>query len=150
MSIVDQLQINRFQDEWHQATVNILFTNNWLTKILELRASKKDITLQQFNVLRILRGQYPKAASNKLIKSRMITSMPDISRLVERLVAKGLVARTQNNADKRSVDLVITDKGFELLEDLEEEMSLSNILSQNLSQKEALQLSKLLDKLRGE
>lgn len=150
MGIIDQLQIKKFQDEWHQATVNILFTNNWLSKILEGRAAKRDLTLQQFNVLRILRGQYPKAASNKLIKSRMVTSMPDISRLVERMVNKGLVERTQNNADKRSVDLVITAKGLQLLEELQEEMSLTNILSQHLTAKESLQLSKLLDKLRGE
>lgn len=150
MSIKDQIKINQFQDDWHQATINILFTNNWLVKELELRANRKDITLQQFNVLRILRGQHPNVSSNALIKERMIYNTPDISRLVERMVLKGLITREQNPIDKRSVDLLISDKGIELLKELEEDMKLGDILFKNISAKEALQLSELLDKLRGE
>jgi len=150
MKIVDQLKINRFQNEWHRATINILFTNNWLTKELEHRANRKDITLQQFNVLRILRGQHPNAVTNTTVKERMISSTPDISRLIERIVAKDLVIRKQNTIDRRSVDLNITDKGLQLLEELEEEMLLGDILFKNISEEEALQLSELLGKLRGE
>lgn len=150
MKINDQVKVSRFQNQWHKATVNILFTNHWLSKELESRAVRKDITLQQFNVLRILRGQFPKAVSNTLVKERMINSTPDISRLVERIVLKGLVNRTQSKNDKRSVDLIITDKGIQLLETLEEEMLLGDILFKNISEEEALQLSDLLDKLRGE
>lgn len=150
MKINDQIKVSRFHNDWHRATINILFTNNWLTKELESRANRKDITLQQFNVLRILRGQFPKAISNSLVKERMINATPDISRLVERIVLKGLANRSQNRIDKRSVDLIITDKGIKLLEDLEEEMKLGDILFKNISEAEALQLSELLDKLRGE
>ncbi|MBL1411143.1 MarR family winged helix-turn-helix transcriptional regulator [Sphingobacterium faecale] len=150
MGIEDRIKTNRFQDDWHRATINILFTNNWLSNLLEDRASRKNITLQQFNVLRILRGQYPKPASNATIRDRMISSTPDISRLVERIVTKGLVTRTKNKADKRSVDLLITEKGLQLLEELEADMNLSNMLSKNLSAPEAKLLSDLLDKLRGE
>lgn len=150
MGIEDRIKSSRFQDDWHKATVNILYTNNWLSSLLESRASKKKITLQQFNVLRILRGQYPKPASNSLIKERMINSMPDISRLVERIVAKGLVSRSKNKSDKRAVDLLITEKGLQLLEELEADMNLSAMLSENLSEQEAVILNGLLDKLRGE
>lgn len=150
MKMIDQIKVSNFQNDWHRATVNILFTNNWLTNMLENRASRKEITLQQFNVLRILRGQFPNAVSNTLVKDRMIHSTPDISRLVDRIVLKGLVQRTQNTIDKRSVDLLITEKGMELLEELEEEMILGDVLFNNISEEEALQLSKLLDKLRGE
>lgn len=150
MKMIDQIKVSNFQNDWHRATVNILFTNNWLTNVLENRANRKEITLQQFNVLRILRGQFPNAVSNTLVKDRMIHSTPDISRLVERIVLKGLVQRTQNTIDKRSVDLLITDKGMQLLEELEEDMMLGDVLFKNISEKEALQLSKLLDKLRGE
>lgn len=150
MKINDQIKVDRFKNEWHEATIKVLYTNNWLTKELERRANRKDITLQQFNVLRILRGQYPKAVSNTTVKERMINSTPDISRLVERIVQKELVQRTQNEVDKRSVDLLITKQGMKLLEELEEEMLLGDILYTNLTDKEALQLSHLLDKLRGE
>lgn len=150
MKIKDQIKVGRFKHEWHEATINVLYTNNWLTKELEKRASRKDITLQQFNVLRILRGQYPKAISNTVVKKRMISSTPDISRLVDRIVQKELVQRTKSSTDKRSVDLLITEQGLRLLEELEEEMLLGDILCKNISDKEALLLSQLLDKLRGE
>lgn len=150
MSIEDRIKTSRFHDDWHKATVNILFTNNWLSNVLEARASKKNITLQQFNVLRILRGQYPNPASNVMIKERMISSTPDISRLVERIVSKGLITRTKNKSDKRAVDLLITEKGLQLLEELEADMHLSPMLSEFLSPDEAKLLSELLDKFRGE
>lgn len=150
MSIEDRIKTSRFHDDWHKATVNILFTNNWLSNVLEARASKKNITLQQFNVLRILRGQYPNPASNVMIKERMISSTPDISRLVERIVSKGLITRTKNKSDKRAVDLLITEKGLQLLEELEADMHLSPMLSESLSPDEAKLLSELLDKFRGE
>ncbi|ERJ59463.1 MULTISPECIES: MarR family winged helix-turn-helix transcriptional regulator [Sphingobacterium] len=150
MGIEDRIKTSRFQDDWHKATINILYTNNWLSNLLEDRASRKSITLQQFNVLRILRGQYPKPASNSTIRERMINTTPDISRLVERIVTKGLVTRTKNKADKRAVDLLITEKGLQLLEELEADMNLSTILSKNLTAQEAQLLSDLLDKMRGE
>lgn len=150
MGIEDRIKTSRFQDDWHKATINILYTNNWLSNLLESRASKKKITLQQFNVLRILRGQFPNPASNAMIKERMINSTPDISRLVERIVTKGLITRTKNKSDKRAVDLVITEKGLQLLEELEADMNLSAMLSENLSEQEAVVLNNLLDKLRGE
>ncbi|TDQ81756.1 MarR family winged helix-turn-helix transcriptional regulator [Sphingobacterium yanglingense] len=150
MGIEDRIKTSRFQDDWHKATINVLFTNNWLTNLLEERASRLSITLQQFNVLRILRGQYPKPASNATIRERMINSTPDISRLVERIVTKGLVTRTKNKTDKRAVDLLITEKGLQLLEELEADMNLSTILSENLTTQEAQLLSDLLDKMRGE
>lgn len=149
MKIEDQIKSKGFQDEWHKATVNILYSHNWLTKILESRANQWNITLQQYNVLRILRGQYPNPVSNRLIKDRMITDTPDISRLVERIVNKGMVERTKSNIDKRSVDLIITQKGLQLLEDLDKEMMITDILAQNLTEKEAKSLNSLLDKLRG-
>ncbi len=149
MKIEECIKIKNFIDDYHRATVNILYTNNWLTKILEQRANRCHITLQQYNVLRILRGQYPNSASNSLIKDRMVSSTPDISRLVDRIVLKGLISRQQNTQDKRAVDLKITEKGLQLLENLEHDMMLSNLLCHNLTEGEALTLSNLLDKLRG-
>ena len=84
-----------------------------------------------------------------LIKQRMISAMPDISRLIDRLICKDLVSRTQNEKDKRSVNLIITKKGLELLEELETDMMLHDVLLENLTEEEATTLNNLLDKLRG-
>ncbi|GAA4173182.1 MarR family winged helix-turn-helix transcriptional regulator [Sphingobacterium ginsenosidimutans] len=149
MKIEDEIKVSKFSNEWHRCTVNILYTYNWLNNELEQRAAKEGITLKQFNVLRILRGQYPKPATNNLIKSRMLSTTPDISRMMDRMVTKGLVSRCQSGGDKRAVDLVITDKGLKILENLEEPMLMTDILSDRISEKEAIQLSALLDKLRG-
>ncbi|HMR20453.1 MAG TPA: MarR family transcriptional regulator [Sphingobacterium sp.] len=149
MRIEDCIKIKGFLDDYHRVTVNVVYTSNWLTTILEHRANHHGITLQQFNALRILRGQYPNVASNAMIRERMVTGTPDISRLVDRLVLKGLVFRHKNVTDKRAVDVKITQKGLQLLEDIEEEMMLSKNLCQNLTTEEACLLSHLLDKLRG-
>lgn len=149
MKIEEEIKVKSFSSDWQRASINIVYTANWLSLILEKRAAKKQITLQQFNVLRILRGQLPNPSTNNLLKSRMITNTPDISRLVDRIVAKGLVSRCKNKEDKRAVDLFITDKGLALLEEIEDDMMLNDLLPQNLSEQEAFQLSELLDKFRG-
>lgn len=149
MKIEDAVKVTKFKNSWHKATVNLVYTTNWVNLTLEKRASRYHITLQQFNVLRILRGQFPTPVTNNLLKSRMITNTPDISRLIDRLVAKELVSRCKSEGDKRAVDLLITDQGLKLLEELEEDMLMGDILPKNISEKECEQLSNLLDKFRG-
>lgn len=149
MNIKDEVKVTKFGDDWHKATVNILYTYNWLMKELENRAAKEGITGNQFNVLRILRGQYPKPATNNLVKTRMLTPTPDISRLIDRLELKGLVSRCKSGSDKRSVDLMITQAGLDKLAILEDTMLLKDLLPNNISRDEAVILSDLLDKLRG-
>lgn len=149
MKIEEEIQTRKFHSEHHKATLNIVFTSNWLSGILEKRADKQQITLQQFNVLRILRGQYPKPATNNLLKERMLDKMPDVSRIIDRLVAKKLVSRCKNDSDRRAVDVRITEKGLQVLEQLEEEMLLMDILPGNINEEECRQLNGLLDKLRG-
>lgn len=150
MSLEEKLKIKKFASDWHRATLDIVYTSNWLIAELEKRANKRDITMQQFNVLRILRGQFPKPATNNLLKDRLITATPDISRLVDRIVAKELVSRCKNDTDKRAVDLLITEKGFQLLAEIEEEMMLTDLLPNHITEEECQQLSKLLEKFRGE
>lgn len=149
MEIAEEIQANKFTDEYHKMTVNILFTSYWLTGFLEQRASMENITLHQFNVLRILRGQYPQACTNSMIKERMLERKSDISRIVDRLVSKGLVHRCKSDCDGRAVALTITEDGMHALQNLEEPMLLREILPKNLSKSECSQLNFLLDKLRG-
>ena len=147
--IEELVKVKQFASPWHRATINIIYTNNWLNVMLEKRANAKQITLQQFNVLRVLRGQYPNPVTNNLLKERLLTKTPDISRLVDRIVSKGLVSREKNSVDKRAVDLLITDKGLELLEEIETDMMLDDVLPENISSDDCLKLSELLDKFRG-
>jgi DNA-binding MarR family transcriptional regulator len=105
--------------------------------------------MQQYNILRILRGQHPQPATINLLKERMLDKMSDASRIVERLVQKGLVSRCTNERDRRAVDIMINDKGLEILKTLDLELNINNILKNNLSDEEAVQLNILLDKMRG-
>ena len=109
----------------------------------------EDITVQQYNVLRILRGQYPKPCNLKLIKERMLDRMSDASRIVDKLKAKGLLERHECPNDRRNVDLLINDKGLELLKALDHIDEEFKSTFKNLSVAEAKQLNDLLDKARG-
>src|SRR5690606_22682725 len=107
------------------------------------------ITLQQFNILRILRGQHPQPATVNLLKERMLDKMSDASRIVERLVKKKLAVREVNRKDRRAVDIYITEKGLELLKKLDEKDLGTDVLRKNLSHEETDMLNRLLDNMRG-
>lgn len=149
MRIEDEIKVKKFHNERHKATINILFTGSWINDILEKRAGEQQITIQQFNVLRILRGQYPNPATNRMVKERMIDKMPDVSRIMDRLVSKGLVSRSKNATDRRAVDVVITQKGLEVLAELDESMLMMDILNEHISEEECQLLNGLLEKMRG-
>jgi len=85
-----------------------------------------------------------------MLKERLLTTTPDISRLVDRIVAKKLVSRCKNASDKRAVDLVITDLGLQLLEEIEDDMMMVDLLSPNITEEECVQLYNMLYRFRGE
>ena len=129
--------------------INILYTYGWLLERIKNFLAKEDITHQQFNILRILRGTSPKPLSTLQIRERMLDKMSDTSRIVDRLITKGLVKKGTCKSDRRLVDVTITDKGKKMLERLDERQDeLDNIMG-NLTEKEAATLSELLDKIRG-
>jgi len=149
MRIDDEIQSSKFEDNYHKAVINISYTYGWLNNTFKCKFEKHKLTNQQFNVLRILRGQYPKPATVNLIKERMIDKMSDASRIVDRLVQKGLVSRCTNSKDRRAVDIRISDDGLKILSIMDNEFKTKELLKNNLSEEEAAQLSALLDKLRG-
>jgi len=149
MELEKEIQSSKFEDNYHKAVVNISYTYNWLNNILRVRLEKHNITAQQFNILRILRGQYPNAATVNLLKDRMIDKMCDASRIVDRLVQKKLVTRCTNSKDRRAVDIRISDEGLKILSMIDQELKMKDLLNQNVTEEEADVLCKLLDKLRG-
>jgi DNA-binding MarR family transcriptional regulator len=149
MRIEDEIQSTNFEDNYHKAVINVAYTQGWLANYFRCHFDKHNITQQQFNILRILRGQYPKPATINLLKERMIDKMSDASRIVDRLVQKGLVSRCTNNKDRRAVDIRISDEGLATLSKMDGEFKTKEVLSKNLTEDEAAALSDLLDKMRG-
>ncbi|HEY2581367.1 MAG TPA: MarR family transcriptional regulator [Mucilaginibacter sp.] len=149
MRIEEEIQSNKFEDNYHKAVINISYTSGWLSNVFRDKFEKHNLTQQQFNILRILRGQYPKPATVNLLKERMIDKMSDASRIVDRLVQKGLVSRCTNTKDRRAVDIRISDAGIDVLDKMDKDFRTKDILKNNLSEEDAAKLSDLLDKLRG-
>jgi len=149
MRIEEEIQSDKFEDNYHKAVINISYTYGWLNNALRCQFEKHNLTPQQFNVLRILRGQYPKPATVNLLKERMLDKMSDASRIVDRLVQKGLVSRCTNTKDRRAVDIRISDTGMEVLNKMDTEFKTKDFLKNNLTEEEAGKLSELLDKIRG-
>lgn len=149
MKLEDEIVQKKFKSEYHKVAVNIVYTSNWLNRFFQEELKPHKITHQQYNILRILRGQHPKPASIKLIKERMLDKMSDASRIVEKLRLKSLVKREECESDRRNVDIIITDKGLHLLKDLDTIEDRSKKLISTLNEKEVTQLNKLLDKMRG-
>lgn len=149
MKLEDEIFQNKFRNEYHKATVNIIFTYGWVRAYQEKILKPCGITMQQFNILRILRGQHPKPANIKLIRERMLDRMSDCSRIVEKLRVKRLLKRTICAADRRYVDVIITKKGLDLLAKLDPVTEAADKYFENLNEKEVNQLNNLLDKLRG-
>ncbi len=128
--------------------INLLYTTNWLNAKYDSFFKDSGITIQQYNVLRILRGQHPNPSSIKLIKDRMLDRMSDASRIVDKLNTKKLLVRKECPNDRRSVDVIITDKGLELLKSLDYIDETSKKIFKSLTLKEINELNHLLDKLR--
>lgn len=147
MKLDKAIRQKEFQNEYQKAISNIIYTNNYLIGKMNLVFKQYTITRQQFNVLRILRGQKPDPATMNLIKERMLDKMSDASRIVERLKKKKLIKKTRNSIDKRIASIIISKKGLELLKTMDTESEKFNKLIA-LSKGEVLNLNKLLDKLR--
>ncbi|MDB5011891.1 MAG: MarR family transcriptional regulator [Daejeonella sp.] len=149
MELENEIASNKFDDNIHKSVVNIIYTYGWMTNLIRQHLDKYNITMQQFNILRILRGQHPEPATVNLLKDRMLDKMSDASRIVERLVQKGLVSRCTNVKDRRAVDIKISPVGLEILKKLDTEMVTKDLIKGTITDEEAGLLSSLLDKMRG-
>jgi len=148
MKIEDEIKQQKFKTPLQKAVLNLLYTTSWM------QGKQKDIfkpfgiTLQQFNILRILRGQHPNSTSATEIKSRMLDKNSDVSRLLDRLLAKKVITKRVSSNDKRAADVNLTEEGLELLRAIDRKQTqIDSVLL--LSDDEALMLSDLLDKSRG-
>src|ERR1041384_1552210 len=123
MSNIEKLIAQKtFSSEYNKGLISLIFVGNWVVSRHQQFFKRFDITMQQFNILRILRGQHPKAASINMLKERMLDKMSDVSRLVERLRKAELIERKSCEVDRRAVDVKITDKGLLLLKEIDGEI----------------------------
>ena len=149
MGIDKDINQVKFRNEYQKASINLIYTFGWMTGKSKAILAAEDITSQQFNILRILRGSYPQPLSTLQIRERMLDKMSDSSRIVDRLITKGLVKKGSCKEDRRLVDIMISEKGKKLLERLDARQDdMDNIIG-NLTKKEAALLSDLLDKIRN-
>lgn len=115
VSIDQEIQQRAFSSPAHKVQVNIIFTAAWLNQRTTEALKPFELSIQQFNILRILRGRRGKPSTVKLLTQRMIDKMSNASRLVDRLKDKGFVDRQECSTDRRRVDIVITQRGLDQL-----------------------------------
>jgi len=147
----DEIKQTSFQSEGQKAYLNIVFTAGWLSLRQAAAFRPFGVTLPQFNVLRILRGQHPKPATVAMLIERMLDKTSNASRIVDKLEEKKLVTRTVCPANRRAVDIRITEAGLALLRQIDESGIVNfNQNEQNqLSESELVLLNELLDKIRA-
>lgn len=147
MSIDKDINQAKFRNEKQKVIINIIYTSNWINEKIKTVLDKEDITSQQFNILRILRGA-GNPISTLQIRQRMMDKMSDTSRIVDRLVVKKLVKKIVCPTDKRMVDVSITAKGIKLLETLDSSADEWDAIASSLTKADAAAMNTLLDKMR--
>lgn len=141
-------QTKPFSSKKEKAIVNVIYTNNWIFLNYSKNLKKYDISNQQYNVLRILNGQNGKPITINEIIERMLDKMSNASRLVDKLLAKGLVSREQRQGNRRACDVILTEKGKLFLEEVKTDMNLNEDKMSPLTDEEFDTLNELLDKMR--
>ncbi len=147
MGIEQDINQASFRNEFQKGIINLIYTYNWMNEKMKKVFDKEDVTAQQYNILRILRGA-GKPISTLQIRERMLDKMSDTSRIVDRLVLKGLAQKSTCKNDKRLVDVSITAKGKKLLEKIDRYENDMDAIFGNLTEAEAKTINKLLDKIR--
>uniref|UniRef100_UPI00404734AC MarR family winged helix-turn-helix transcriptional regulator n=1 Tax=Algoriphagus sp. TaxID=1872435 RepID=UPI00404734AC len=147
--IEEAIKQSEFKDSYNKVVVSLLYTYSYLVNFQTAVLKPMDLSPEQYNVLRILRGHQGKPATIAAIQERMLNTMSNASRLVDKLKIKGLVKREECPENRRKVDVLITDKGLQLLESLEPQIATANKKAVQLEDTEVAHLNNLLDKLRG-
>ncbi len=139
-----------YTDEYERLRANVVYSAGWLRHQMATVLMPFDVTVQQFNILRILQNQAPKGISTLQIRKRMLDKMSDTSRLVDRLQKKGLVNKVTAERDKRLVEVTITSSGLQLLEQIQAHIRKPDVALLHLDKEEVDQLNALLDKMRAD
>ncbi len=149
-TLEQEIQQTTFTSPAHRTQLNILYTAGWINQQTMQALRPFGLSIQQFNILRILRGRKGEPATVKLLTERMLDKMSNASRLVDKLKEKGYVKRQECETDRRRVDIIITEKGLDIVGQASEAMERDVIHRfSHLEPEEFDRLSELLDRLRG-
>ena len=149
MTIEEAIYQTKFTDEYEKVDINLMYTTNWMNAQKHQHIKEFDISWQQFNILRILRGQKGKPAPLKLITERMLDKMSNTSRLVEKMVKKQLLERNQCPDNRRQVDISLTKKGLQVCNKVSDIIVKVRIDNLRITKKEAMELNRILNKIRS-
>ncbi|MBK7669676.1 MAG: MarR family transcriptional regulator [Sphingobacteriaceae bacterium] len=148
MNLEEEIKQSKFRSEFQKTIINIYYTNSYIFSKFQDLLSEYKLTVQQYNILRILRGQFPETASIGTIKERMLDKNSDITRIIDRLIIKQLAERKNSISDRRVAEIKITKKGLSLLKKMDlVDLKSDNILS-HLNETDLKKLNELLDKIR--
>ncbi len=148
MKFEEEIKQSKFDSSAQKALLNVMFTSNWINALFRDVFKPYDITPQQYNVLRILRGKHPKSSNPGEIKEVMLDKNPDLTRLCDRLCKLDLITRGVDKTNRRKINIKISDAGLELLKTLDPKIKKMQSAMKSLTEDEANQLSDLLDKMR--
>ncbi len=149
MKLEDEIKQSKFESNYQKAIINIIYTSNWLRDQQMDVFRAFDVLPQHYNVLRIIKGKHPNPCSPGEIKEVMLDKGNDVTRLVDKLVKKGLVKRNLCESNRRKIDITITEKGLTFIKELNDPMKKQlSVMKKTVSEKEAGFLSDILDKLR--
>jgi DNA-binding MarR family transcriptional regulator len=149
MTIEEIIKSNSAISNEKRTVLNIMFTQNVVSDAFHEILKAFDLSVEQFNVLRILRGQKGKPTNMCMIQERMIAKTSNTTRLVDKLLLKGLVNRIVCEQNRRKMEITITEKGQKLLSELDPKIEAHEVLfAQNLSEHELEILNTLLEKYR--
>jgi MarR family 2-MHQ and catechol resistance regulon transcriptional repressor len=145
---IEKIIQTKFVSPKQKAIVNLRYTSNYFNQFQNNYMAQFDLTMPQFNILRILRGAKGTISVNN-VKDRMIEKSPNTTRLMDKLIEKGLMERIRCESDRRVVYVSITDDGLALLAQIDADNFSTLSIAGSLTDEEAEQLSLLLDKMRG-
>ncbi|HAC16876.1 MAG TPA: MarR family transcriptional regulator [Bacteroidetes bacterium] len=148
MRLEEEIQQSTFRNERQKLLINLFYTYNVLSTKMQEFLKSESLTMQQYNILRILRGQHPNPATNSLVKERMLDKNSDVTRIIDRMIRDGLVSRVNCEADRRRVDITITELGMQKLSRLDQQAAVMDEIGNGVTEDEAVIVNTMLDKLR--
>ena len=150
MRLEDEIQQFKFRNQRQKMLINLMYTYNAISSKMQEFLKTESLTMQQYNILRILRGQHPNPSTNSLVKERMLDRNSDVTRIIDRMIRDGLVSRVNCESDRRRVDITITELGLDKLKRLDTMSVQMDTIASGLSEEESAILNDMLDKLRSE
>ena len=147
--IEDEIKQTKFRSEGQKLIINLIYTYNQISGQMSMMLQPHGLTMQQYNILRILKGQFPNPSTNNLVKDRMLDRNSDVTRLIDRMIRNGLVTRTSCEKDRRRVDILITQQGLDVLDAIQAQETDLDIVAQRLPEEQQRAMNGMLDDLRG-